>query len=347
MEYLFFDIECANCDGGNGKICSFGYVLADSILDVMEKRDIVINPKAPFKLKGWGNKYYINLSYPEEEFLGSPEFPFYYNKIKELLTENRIVFGYAPENDAGFLRSEFDRYGLEPIDFTFYDVQRLHKLVVSPSEGNLRSLAGACADMGIDTSFTEHKSCDDAHASLLLLKKLCEMETVSPEELTERFTPCRGELKNGEIYADYFRRNKPLSPEERNYLKGDNKDAFRSLIRKLNNMNAHGMLYGKKVCFSRLYEYRHFSEMCVLVSKLRSIGGLYTDKVRQCDIFVKTPTQTRGVCDRLEDAEALREQRGGQRPSIMSFDGFLTLINMDKNELAEAAEAGLNETAGC
>ena len=61
MEYLFFDIECANCDGGNGKICSFGYVLADSRLDVMEKRDIVINPKAPFKLKGWGNKYYINL----------------------------------------------------------------------------------------------------------------------------------------------------------------------------------------------------------------------------------------------------------------------------------------------
>ena len=32
MKYVFFDIECANCFQGNGKICSFGYVITDEKL---------------------------------------------------------------------------------------------------------------------------------------------------------------------------------------------------------------------------------------------------------------------------------------------------------------------------
>ena len=341
MDYLFFDIECANCDGGNGKICSFGYVLANSELKVVEKRDIVINPKAPFKLKGWGNKYYINLSYPEEEFQSAPEFPFYYSKIYELFTADaRMIFGYAPENDAGFLRSEFERYCLKPIDFVFYDVQRLQRLVVSPEGGNLRSLTGACEEMGIDTSFTEHKSCDDAYASLLILEKLCHMTGKSPEQLTQKYTPCRGALENGEISADYFRKRKELSDEEKNLLKGVNRDAFRELVRKLNNTESHGMLYGKRVCFSWLYEYRSYFQMCVLVKKLRKLGGFYTDKVKQCDIFVKMPPEMRGVCTRLREVEKLCESKGGKKPAVMSFESFLTLINTDRSELEGSPEAG-------
>ena len=29
MKYLFFDIECANCFDGKGKICEFGYIQTD------------------------------------------------------------------------------------------------------------------------------------------------------------------------------------------------------------------------------------------------------------------------------------------------------------------------------
>ena len=31
--YLFFDVECANCFNGKGKLCSFGYVLTDEMLE--------------------------------------------------------------------------------------------------------------------------------------------------------------------------------------------------------------------------------------------------------------------------------------------------------------------------
>ena len=50
MNYLFFDIECANCDNGNGKICSFGYVLTDTDFNILEYTDLIIDPTIVIKL---------------------------------------------------------------------------------------------------------------------------------------------------------------------------------------------------------------------------------------------------------------------------------------------------------
>jgi hypothetical protein len=43
MDYIFFDIECANCFGGRGKICSFGYVITDENFNIRQKNDLIIN----------------------------------------------------------------------------------------------------------------------------------------------------------------------------------------------------------------------------------------------------------------------------------------------------------------
>ena len=63
MNYIFYDIECANCQNGQAKICSFGYVVTDESINVLEKRDVVINPRAPFLLMGRGRKQYSKLAY--------------------------------------------------------------------------------------------------------------------------------------------------------------------------------------------------------------------------------------------------------------------------------------------
>ena len=38
MNYIFYDIECANCQYGQAKICSFGYVVASEDFEVLESR---------------------------------------------------------------------------------------------------------------------------------------------------------------------------------------------------------------------------------------------------------------------------------------------------------------------
>ncbi len=339
MQYLFFDIECANCDGGNGKICSFGYVLTDENFNEIEKEDIIINPKAPFHLKGWGKKTYIELAYPQEVFKQAPVFSEFYERIRALLTgEDKMIFGYAPENDAGFLRSEFERYGLPTVNFVFYDVQRIYKHIEGSEGGNLSSLSGACEKLEIDTEFITHKSCDDAYATMLVLKKLCENKGMSADKLTKEFSPCRGELKDGDVLADYFKPKSEIRPGEENFIKGSNKDTFRYIVRKCSNLSRYGFLNGKKICFSWIYEYTHFSSMVVLVRDIYANGGKYTHRINDCDIFVKKPEGMKGMCRRLADAEDMRSRTSGKRPDIYTFDEFLALMRTSDRRLRENAK---------
>ena len=128
MNYLFFDIECANCFLGKGKICSFGYVICDEHFNVLEQKDILINPKAKFHLGKPNSDEGITLAYPKETFLKEPTFNVLYPKIKELLTrKDQIVFGHALTNDLNFLQAEFERYNLETFYIKAFDTQILYR----------------------------------------------------------------------------------------------------------------------------------------------------------------------------------------------------------------------------
>lgn len=338
MNYLFFDIECANCDYGNGKICSFGYVKANNSLEITEIKDIIINPKAPFRLRGYGKsaKVSIELAYPESVFKSAEPFPEHYETVRALLTEpDTLIFGYAPENDAGFLRSEFERYRLPMTDFKFYDVQRLFKHCSPDTESNLSSLSAACEALGIDPDIANHKSCSDALATAMVLKKLCEKQGLSPTKLIEKYPLCGGMLKNGNITASYFKPRPKLSPGEKNMLKSINKDRFKNVIRKLAVKHPFGK--GKRVSFSWNYEYYHFSEMCVLVTELVKNGYRYSTKVGESDIFVKKPEKTGGICKKLAEAEELNKQKS--RPKIISFDEFLQTLDLTPEALTKKAHA--------
>ena len=71
MNYLFFDIECA--DGTH--MCSFGYVLVDEKFNILEKDDILINPKCAFRLgrDEFDHKIRTNRTKPVSP---SPKFPY-------------------------------------------------------------------------------------------------------------------------------------------------------------------------------------------------------------------------------------------------------------------------------
>ena len=126
MRYLFFDIECANCFEGRGKMYSFGYLLADENLNVIEKeKDIIINPN----VEKWDIYVIKNiLAYTIKEVNTYPKFTSRYKKIKSLLEDkDTIVCGYSVKDDVGYILDECYRYQLEPIKINFVDIQRLDK----------------------------------------------------------------------------------------------------------------------------------------------------------------------------------------------------------------------------
>ena len=341
MNYLFFDIECANCDGGNGKICSFGYVLTDESFRVTEYRDLIINTQSKFKLRGYGNKSFIQLAYPEQTFLSSPPFVYYYEKIKALLgMEDTVIFGYAPENDAAFLRSEFERFSLPGIDFKFHDVQRLYKTVSGDDGQNLCSLSTACENLKIDTAFITHKSCDDAFATMLVMKEITKLTGKDPITLIAENQRICGQLKGGEITANYFKPKPELKPGEENMMKGVNRDNFRYLLRRLAFRKTR-----VNVCFSWVYENKSYREMVVIASELSKRGYRYTGKLSEADIFVKKPHYMRGICRKEKDILAAKNSNYEENPAcikrklrVMKFADMLAVLGISEEKLKKYAE---------
>jgi hypothetical protein len=90
MKYLFFDCECANCYNHEGKICSFGYVITDEAFHVLEQKDIIINPDAPFDphVLGQGERS-IDLAYTPLRFEHAPKFDALLCNYRWLVNQSR------------------------------------------------------------------------------------------------------------------------------------------------------------------------------------------------------------------------------------------------------------------
>ncbi len=220
MDYLFFDIECSE-----GKsICSFGYVLTDSVFNVIEKKDILINPQSIFHTGPWSKKAQekdegITLAYPVEEFKSQPPFPAFYDIIKEIVTrKNTRVVGFSLDNDARFINYACKRYGMPFINFDFYDVQRIYQGIHELKDQVALEKVMAALGVEIPDDFVQHKSSDDAHLTLLITDALCKAEGKSLEEFAVIYPRTTGHSK------DYVPRDKKKYGKRRpnNGQKGTN-----------------------------------------------------------------------------------------------------------------------------
>lgn len=198
VNYLFLDIECSE-----GKsICSFGYVLADALFNVIEKKDILINPQSYFHTGPWKKKSDeapedegIKLAYPVSEFKSKGNFPCFYDEIKKIVTaKGRKVVGFSICNDARFINYACCRYHMPCFNFPFIDVQCVCQGLFN--EKNQIALEKMIAEYGVNIDgLVPHKSSDDAHMTLLVTEAICKREGKTLEELANEHPRSFGEAK--------------------------------------------------------------------------------------------------------------------------------------------------------
>lgn len=345
MNYCFFDIECANCYGGKGKICSFGYVLTDEHLNVIEKKDIIINPRSSFNL---GPD--LKLAYTKSEFRQAAPFPDYYDEIGALLEyPEYIVLGYSIENDCNFLRADCQRYSLPCFDFPFYDVQCMIMQMFELS--NMPSLSKALEFFGMHEDQEIHKSDDDAYMTMLAMKGACEHLGITPAELLERYPIAKGTLSEFEIHTNYkeerekqkaardAERQKALSEANRNRIryKSPNFYAFQRHLRRVGSqIAADGPLKGEKVSLSSGYEKNHYSQMLKLTELIAANGGMYVQKASQCTLFA--------ACEEIDGAGNLMPDKrrhvvenaieAGSTAKVILLPDLLEILGITEEELA-------------
>ena len=191
MEYLFFDTECANCFDGLGKICEFGFVLTDENFSVIEKRNILINPDAPFDKKGFAISK-IKLAYPYSDYYKEKNFKSCYGEIKKMLTaQNRIIVGHGVKSDVKFIMDGCKRYGLKNFDYEFVDTERLVATIFSRDKR--LKLGDIYNDFYPEAEHIQrHEAMDDAFMTMEIARFVANSEGKSFTKLIEDTPDCTG-----------------------------------------------------------------------------------------------------------------------------------------------------------
>ncbi len=284
MNLVFFDIECASVHKTTAKICAFGYVVCDEKFNIIEKEDILINPKGAFHLTDRKGEKGLELPYDYAEFKKHPPFPAVYNFIRDLLQDkNNLVFGHAIMNDVKYLDLETRRFHLPPFRFTFLDSQIMYMTHINDFS---RQFGLEYITENLNVTFTPHRAADDAYATMKIVEELCRLRGVAPTELVHNMNLTPGRISGHNI-------TRPTSEAFENYIaerdrareqRGRNRTKFYVFLSRRKRKKA-GPLSGQVFTFSRNLE-DDIDKSIPLVAAIYNQGGVYTQKLPDCTTYV-------------------------------------------------------------
>ena len=308
MKYLFFDIEC--CDGNH--MCSFGYVIVNSDFEILEKKDLVMNPEKEFRLGRDSFNPRIHLAYNESTFRNQKTFRYFYDKIKVLLTaKDTILLGHSLKSDLQYLKIACKRYDLPIIEINVYDTQNFYYQL--NNRYHSRSLDNIVKDLGIDISdLFEHKSDDDAYMSMLVTKEICKRLNCSIDELLEL---CDKSLIDNDKNVGKSERTK-----KRQFSK-----KLKSIAEKYPERNSW-----KSICLSDSIKENNTNGRYNLIGTIFDNGYNYTCKASICDYFVTG--QSYGERDLSCDNHI---ENGDRQITKITLKDLSKMLGVEVNEFGE------------
>ena len=298
MKYLAFDIEAANGYMASS-ICSIGVVIADEQFNIVERRNIWINPKTKYNLNGTRENVGIDLHLDKELLDSSPDFSEVYPEIKRLLTmPDTLVVGHAVDADVRMLNAACERYNLPGIDFRFVCTQLLFRMY--KGEKDVRALGKIAAELGIE--FQQHNSEEDAYMSMCTLKYLVEDSGLSVERLLDKYS-----IRYGTNVGKQLTRSVSLAGQV------SKKRVTQTAISAIRDYAATAAKVDEKwqdkiFAIARSLELVDDIVLWNLVDKIVSHGGRYTSKLAKCNVYVKAENSVFVDISREKRVSELAEQ---------------------------------------
>ena len=314
MKLVFFDIECAGVHKTYAKICAFGYIVCDENFNILEKEDILINPRGRFELTDRKGEKGIVLPYEYGDFKKQPPFPKVYDKIKRLLEDrDSIVLGHAVLNDVKYLNLETKRFNLPSFKFEFADSQLIF-MTLKNDFSHQFGLEHIAAELGVD--FTPHRAVDDAYATMRVVEAMCATKDCHYPELASILGFSNGKIENYSITRPQSKGFKKYNTD----VRAAKEQRSKCRIKFYNNLSRKrvrkGALNGKVFNFSRAIE-DDIAISIPLVDAIYERGGKYILSVEECQVFVKPDGD---VTDRAKKAEKYGKE-------IMLLDDLRGLLN--------------------
>lgn len=307
---LFFDTESGN--SYTASMCSFGYVLTDDKFNIIEQDDIFMNPK-----RKWENRVLRDvLFYPKEHYTSFPQFDKHYERIKQLFSDDVIVFGHAIANDVIALNEACERYELPFIDFKYYISDYMYKEFVGEKNKNDISLDRISEQMGLERQNEKHTSLQDATLVMKQVQRMCELLEMSIMDIINVVDYCNGENKGGR----WINERKSISNhKQHNLLKGNNNRLFTEYLETIEVVHSKKSKYNNKtVSIASCFEINNFKEMLLIAKLIGQKGGYYIRKASLSDIYITSDGEIKDNKLKYVD-EAIANGKKIQKISIDEF----------------------------
>ena len=286
MKYLFFDIECAGVFKNVAKICAFGYCLVDEQFHILEKEDVLINPKGGFHLTDRKGTRGLVLPYEDDKFKQYPTFPEVEGKIRALLEDkDTLVAGHATMNDVKYLNLETHRFSMPSFCFRFTDTQFLYMNKIGDFS---RQFALGTIAQDLKVEFTPHRAVDDAYATMKIAEAICAEEGVTFPKLLEKYGVTMGKIERYEIEqntSELYQKYQADLIKRREQREQKRAEVHRYIDRERRNRDKNGVLKGKRFCFSHRFE-EEVDEAKALTKQAYAAGCIYVYKAEECDYYI-------------------------------------------------------------
>ena len=311
MKYLFFDIECSNCFDGIGKMCEFGYVLTDENFQVIRSGDIPMSPGrswgSRFNLEGRKHEKDIKLAYDYDYYYEQPEFPHFYDKIKEMVeASDTICFAYSMDNDIPHLYHACIRYRLPPFDYECFDVQKLAAAYRGgEKQPGLPEACRAIVGPGSTIRLQEHLSRDDAEMERMIFEAICILRNTDSKTLLAESSFAR---TNSVKWMEEVLRKKE---QKRIRLLGH--ELFKAHVAEEEEL-ALPENKGRRYRVSGEVE-GHLDELKKAIEVIESRGGLFADGLGNTDFFI--------VFDEKERDHILSKLKYPMEGKILLYQDFI------------------------
>lgn len=335
MKYLFFDIESST--GFFGDICEFGYVITDETLNILEFRNLVMNPNAKFDNR---IKREI-LSLSEDKYKSQPYFNFYYDEIKNIITNSDMVFGYSIVNDADYLNSECKNYNLPCIDFKLYDVQKL--MYEYTGSTKQLSLEKALDYFDIKVEGRMHNAMYDSLNTLSVLKAILNGLGMNINEVLSIMPNIIDRNVNGNVESVLI--NQEIRMEKIKKIINDgmnmnnNRKIYDFVHKYINslrrNKKANSSIKNKKIAFGKDILV-NTNELMKILYLLNDSGAKYVNKAYDSDIYVTDENSGK----RLEHVkEAINS---GKTIDVINKEKLFELLNITNDDLEKMSTPCFN-----
>lgn len=342
MKYLFIDLEYASCKNGRKKICEFGYVITNEQFDVLKRGNFIINPNILICDWDWYAVRKI-LTRDINVYEKSCTFDRYYKQILDLINSADYVFGHSFSGDVVALNDECQRYGLECINFSFYDIKNIYK---EYSGKNIDiSVTYILQSLEIDGEENIHDAEADAVNTMNCLKGIINNLNFTIDELLELVPNAIDSNVDFNINSSVIAKSKRLELYKEIVL--NNKDnlmktfsrerrIFNDFLSKVKSESKNKRtLKGIKCCISLNYEITHFKQMFNIVQLLVNKGAKYVTKASECNLFVEcemySETGNSRSCVRTK---YVKETIGnGKNIKIINFNELMSLLEITEDKL--------------